>query len=139
VKFNWVHALNWKVILLRIVINGLSLAFVALLLPNIILKGENLLLTLIILGAALGVLNALIKPIIQFLTLSLLFVSYGVVVVIINAAILAILTWLLPDLIEIKTLLAAFIGGALIGLLGMILEYGLGVTPPIVDDAPVGD
>jgi hypothetical protein len=49
------------------------------------------------------------------------------------------LTWLLPDLIEIKTLLAAFIGGALIGLLGMILEYGLGVTPPIMDDAPVGD
>lgn len=138
-KFNWVHALNWKVMLLRIVINGLSLALIALLFPNIVIKGDNLLLTLLILGAALGVLNAFVKPIIQFLTLSLLFVSYGLVVIIINAAILAILSWLFPDLLGIKSLLAAFIGGGLIGLLGMFLEYVLGLTPPIVDDVPVSD
>ncbi|HCB50534.1 MAG TPA: hypothetical protein DEP47_13725 [Chloroflexi bacterium] len=134
-KFEWRHALNWKIILLRILINGFSLAIIALLLPNIAINRENLLLNLLILGVALGVLNALVKPIIQFLTLSLIFVSYGIVVVIINAAILAILSWLFPDLIQIDRILAAFLGGAIIGLLSLFLEYTLGISPPIVDDA----
>lgn len=134
-KFEWKHALNWKIILLRILINGFSLAVIALLLPNIAINRENLLLNLLILGVALGVLNALVKPIIQFLTLSLIFVSYGIVVVIINAAILAILSWLFPDLIRIDRILAAFLGGAIIGLLSLFLEYTLGISPPIVDDA----
>jgi putative membrane protein len=134
-KFEWKHALNWKIILLRILINGFSLAVIALLLPNIAINRENLLLNLLILGVALGVLNALVKPIIQFLTLSLIFVSYGIVVVIINAAILAILSWLFPDLIQIDRILAAFLGGAIIGLLSLFLEYTLGISPPIVDDA----
>jgi putative membrane protein len=119
---------------LRVIINGLSLAVVALLLPNVMLKGENLWLTLLILGVALGILNALVKPIIQFLTLSFLFVSYGFVVIIINAVILAILAWIFPDLIKINSLLAALLAGAIIGALGMFLEYALGLTPPIVDD-----
>jgi putative membrane protein len=134
-KFEWRHALNWKIILLRILINGFSLAIIALLLPNIAINRENLLMNLLILGVALGVLNALVKPIIQFLTLSLIFVSYGIVVVIINAAILAILSWLFPDLIQIDRILAAFLGGAIIGLLSLFLEYTLGISPPIVDDA----
>ena len=134
-NFEWKHALNWKIILLRILINGFSLAIIALLLPNIAINRENLLLNLLILGVALGVLNALVKPIIQFLTLSLIFVSYGIVVVIINAAILAILSWLFPDLIQIDRILAAFLGGAIIGLLSLFLEYTLGISPPIVDDA----
>ncbi len=133
-KFEWRHALNWKIILLRILINGFSLAVIALLLPNIAINRENLLLNLLILGIALGVLNALVKPIIQFLTLSLIFVSYGIVVIIINAAILAILAWLFPDLIQIDRILAAFFGGAIIGLLSLFLEYTLGISPPIVDD-----
>jgi putative membrane protein len=134
-NFEWKYALNWKIILLRILINGFSLAIIALLLPNIAINRENLLLNLLILGVALGVLNALVKPIIQFLTLSLIFVSYGIVVVIINAAILAILSWLFPDLIQIDRILAAFLGGAIIGLLSLFLEYTLGISPPIVDDA----
>lgn len=132
--FHWKHALNWKIMVLRVIINGLSLAVVALLLPNVMLKGENLWLTLLILGVALGILNALVKPIIQFLTLSFLFVSYGLVVVIINAVILAILAWIFPNLIKINSILAALLAGAIIGALGMFLEYALGLTPPIVDD-----
>ena len=119
---------------MRILINGFSLAVIALLLPNIAINRENLLLNLLILGIALGVLNALVKPIIQFLTLSLIFVSYGIVVIIINAAILAILAWLFPDLIRIDRAIAAFLGGAIIGLLSLFLEYTLGISPPIVDD-----
>ncbi len=133
-NFHWNHAFNWKVMLLRVLINGLSLATAALFVPNIRILGENPLLNFLFLGAALGVLNALVKPIIQFLTLSLLFSSYGIVVVIINSVILMLLALIFDDRIEINSLIAAFLGGAIIGLVSIILEYALGVTPPIVDD-----
>ena len=133
-KFHWKHAFNWKVLLLRVLINGLSLATAALFIPKITLTTENPLLTLLILGAALGVLNAIVKPIIQFLTLSLLFASYGIVVIIINSVILMLLALIFEDFIQVKSIIAAFLGGAIIGLVSMFLEYALGVTPPIVDD-----
>ena len=120
--------------LLRVLINGLSLAVAALLVPNIKITTDNPLLAFLILGASLGILNALVKPIIQFLTLSLLFSSYGVVVVIINSVILMLLALIFDEFIEINSLIAAFLGGAVIGLVSMFLEYALGVTPPIVDD-----
>jgi putative membrane protein len=133
-KFRREHAINWKVALLRVLINGLSLAVAALLVPNIKITTDNPLLAFLILGASLGILNALVKPIIQFLTLSLLFSSYGVVVVIINSVILMLLALIFDEFIEINSLIAAFLGGAVIGLVSMFLEYALGVTPPIVDD-----
>ena len=134
-KFRKDHAINWKVALLRIIINGLSLATAALFLPNIKITTENPLLTFLILGVSLGILNALVKPIIQFLTLSLLFASYGIVVVIINSVILMLLALIFDNFIQINSLISAFLGGAIIGLVSMFLEYALGVTPPIVDDA----
>ena len=136
-KFKWKHAFNWKVAFLRIIINGLALALTALLLPNILIHGDPLYLSFLILSIALGILNALVKPIIQFLTLSLLFTSYGIVIVIINSLILILLAFLLPELFEIRTLLAAFIGGAIIGLASIFLEYLFGLTPPIVDDVVI--
>ena len=117
---------------MRVVVNGLVIALTAWLLPgmNVI---EPLLLNFLLLGAVFGLLNAFIKPVIQFLTLSLLFVTYGLVIVFINTVMLLILEFLFTDILYIENIWWAIAGGILMGVLGIFLENLLGLSPPIID------
>ena len=90
-------------------------------------------LSFLILGAVFGLLNALIKPIIQVITLPYLFASYGLVVIIINSILLIVLALLAPELIVIETILGVLAAGAIVGVLSGVLESIFGVTPPILD------
>ena len=128
-----VGALNWKLALLRILVNGVVIALTTWILPGIWVV-DNRFGTFLILGAVFGLLNAFIKPIVQFLTLSFIFVTYGLVIIIINAIMLWFLTFFLPSFLQIQSVWAALAGGALVGFLGLLLESLLGMTPPIIDD-----
>ncbi len=88
--------------------------------------------SVLLLALGLGILNALVKPVIQFLTLRLLFVSYGLIVILINTLILYLLAHFFPQRFAVDIIFWAFVGGAVIGLLGSLLESLLGVTAPIV-------
>jgi putative membrane protein len=123
---------NWRLILVRILVNTAALMLTVLLLPNI--SVEYTYGTFLILGAAMAILNAVVKPVLQLLTLRLIFVSYGLVVVAINGVMLLLLSWLFPETFMVNTLIIAFIGGAVIGLITIFLENLFGLTPPIVDD-----
>ncbi|MGD9046645.1 MAG: phage holin family protein [Anaerolineae bacterium] len=128
-----VGALNWKLALLRILVNGVVIALTTWILPGIWVV-DNKFGTFLILGAVFGLLNAFVKPIIQFLTLSFIFATYGLVIIVINAIMLLLLTVFLPSFLEIQSVWAALAGGALMGFLGLLLESLLGMTPPIIDD-----
>lgn len=123
---------NWKLIVMRVVINGVAIALTAFLMPGITIA-ENSLVNYLILGAIFGLVNAFLKPVIQFLTISLLFVTYGLVMVVVNAIILLLVSWLLNDALVVSNIWAALIGGAIMGLIGIFLEELLGLSPPIVD------
>jgi putative membrane protein len=86
----------------------------------------------------LGVLNALLKPILQFLTLHFIFVTYGLVIVLINALILLLLSFFFPTRFAVDNLWWALVGGLVLGLLSSFLESLLGLTMPIVPDEPPG-
>jgi len=129
----FIKEFNWRVALIRVVINAAVLALTALILPNIYFV-EATVWNILFISIALGILNAFVKPIIQFLTLSFIFTTYGLVVVLINAIILFLLSWLFPDRFVVDSILAALIGGALIGILGSFFESLLGLSPPIVPD-----
>jgi len=124
---------NWRAALMRVVINAAVLAATALILPNIYFV-EVTVWNILFISIALGILNAFVKPIIQFLTLSFIFTTYGLVVVLINAIILFLLSWLFPDRFVVDSILAALIGGALIGILGSFFESLLGLSPPLIPD-----
>ena len=123
---------NWKIMVMRILINGLTLALVVLLVPGIYVP-ESSLVTFLLLGIVFGVLNAVIKPILQILTLPFLFVSYGLVVIIINSIVLIVLAWLADELIVMEKLISVIIAAIIVGILGGFLESIFGVTPPIID------
>jgi putative membrane protein len=132
-RIPFVRNFNWRILLLRILINAVALLFTAALVPKIYFV-ERSLASLLLLALALGVLNALVKPVLQLLTLRFIFASYGLIVILINTLILYLLAFLFPARFSVDKLLWAFVGGALIGAIGSLLESLLGVTAPIVGD-----
>jgi putative membrane protein len=124
---------NWRILLLRILINAAALFLTAALVPDIYFVDRSLL-SLLLLALGLGVLNAFVKPILQVLTLRFIFASYGFIVILINTLILYLLAFFFPERFAVDHFLWAFVGGALIGAIGSLLESLLGVTAPIVGD-----
>jgi putative membrane protein len=127
---------NWRYLLVRLIVSMLSLLVVALLMPKIYFV-EPSFFNLVLISVSFGILNALVKPIIQFLTLPFIFATYGLVIAFINALILLLLTWLFPDRFAVTSLFWAVIGGLLVGVLGGFLDSLLGLTRPIIPDKPV--
>ena len=136
-KPSFLKQFNWRFLLVRILVNALVLILVGLLVPNIYFVDRSIG-NLLFLSIALGVLNAIVKPIAQFLTLPLIFASYGLIIVVINSLILVLLSALFPDRFAVESLLWAFVGGAIMGIASSFLESLFGLSMPIVPDEPPG-
>jgi putative membrane protein len=126
---------NWRFLLVRIVVNALALVFTAAVLPKIYFIDKTFW-NLLLMAFMLGLLNALLKPILQFLTLQFIFVTYGLVVVLVNALLLWLLSFIFPNRFEAGGLVWLLLGGLVLGLLSSFLESLLGLTMPIVPDEP---
>ena len=121
---------NWKVLLMALLVNMVSITVTALLLPGIDILDRRLS-TFILLAVGLGLLNTLVKPIFQLLTIRLVFITYGLNIIIINTIILLLLDWIFQDSLEVSGLLSAILGAILIWSIGMFLDYMFGVLPPL--------
>ena len=124
---------NWRALVLRFVMNALALAITAIVVPQISFAGNYRILTWLVISVAFGLLNAFVKPVVQFLMLPFLFVSYGFVVVVINSLMLFILSVVFTNRFHVNSLLWAFVGGAVFGLVASLLENLLGLVPPITE------
>lgn len=133
-QFSLIKQFNWRILLIRILVNALVLLLVVVVLPSIKFVNPSLL-SWLLLALVLGLLNAIVKPLVQFLTLPFIFATYGIIIILINAFILLLLSWLLPGAFQVTSLLGALLGGAIIGIASSFLESLLGVTPPIVSDS----
>ena len=143
-------AANWRVIVVRLVGNALALALVWVLLPGITLATtdfrvsvstfdfplEGDALALLLVAVLFGLLNAFVKPLLQFLTLPFLLESFGLVIVLVNMLVLWLLSQLAPDAIQIDNVGWLVLGGALLGLFAFAIDNLLGLVPPIIDDRP---
>lgn len=127
---------NWRLGIAHVIVNGLVLGITSVLLGNglqLQFRGSTIL-GLLIVGAIFGLLNFFIRPVIQFLTFPFLFVSLGFVLIVVNAILLLLLSYLLGDIVVINNVFSAFIAGAIVGILSIFLESIFGLTPPIVDE-----
>ena len=124
---------NWRFLLVRILVNALALAFTAAVTPKIYFVDKSVW-SWLLMALMLGVLNALLKPILQFLTLQFIFVTYGLVIVLVNGLILWLLSFLFPARFAVDNLLWALVGGLVLGLFSSFLESLLGLTMPIVPE-----
>jgi putative membrane protein len=120
---------NWKILLMSLVANMTAILITAFLLPGITILDRRLVF-LALLAVVLGLLNTFIKPILQVLTIRLMFFTYGLILIVTNTIILLLLNWIFANF-TINGLLSAVFGAILISLIGAFLDYLLGVTPPI--------
>ncbi len=122
--------------LVQIVANALALGLTALVLPGIRFHAGQLVLALLASGFIFGLLNAFIRPILQFIMFRFLFITFGLVLVVINFFMLRILARLTPGWFESDGVLWTLVAAILVGLLGVFFETLLGLRPPLRDDRP---
>ena len=125
---------NPRALLVRLVANTALVGILILVLPGFELHGTHKLLSLLWLAVLFGAVTAVLRPVLEFLALPYLLQTFGLVVILIDVALLAILDLSRP--LEITSLLALLLGAVLAGLIGFVLENVLGLTPPVLDDRP---
>ena len=106
----------------RVIFAALGLALAAYLLNGV---GYDSFVDLLLAAVLLGVLNAVVRPILFLLTLPLTIVTLGLFLLVLNAAMIGLVAWMLPGftvdglvpgiLAAIITGLASWVGGIVIG------------------------
>lgn len=81
--------------LFAVLANAIALWVAAVLLPGISFGGEgsSLWLTVALVAALFGVLNAVVKPLLQLLSLPLIVLTLGLFLVVVNALMLSLTSW----------------------------------------------
>jgi putative membrane protein len=106
--------------LLQVVLNGVALLIAAKLVPGIVYTGD--LLTLLLAGLVLGVLNLLVKPIVSFFSFPLIVVTLGLFYLVINGLILWLAAALLPHSLHVNGCLPAILGGLVIAAVNWLVR-----------------
>jgi len=119
-------------ILARIVINAIALVAAIRLVPGAAFEGD--IWKLVVLAAVFGVVNAYLRPIVKLLSLPLNLITFGIVGLIINTAMVLVAAAISdnlnlgftlggwpPGAIELDTVIAAFLTSVVISLVSAIL------------------
>ena len=107
---------------LRLLVVALGLSLASALVPGITVKGIGTLL-----GAALllGIVNAVIRPLLVILTLPFTVLTLGLFLLIINAAMLGLVAWMFDDF-TIAGFGSALFGAIVVSLTGWLASYFIG-------------
>jgi putative membrane protein len=113
--------------ILRWIINIAGLYLAVLLVPGVQLRNEDFL-AFVWLALILGLLNALVRPILKLLTCPLIILTLGLGTLVLNTAMLYILQWA-AGLFEISFVLTdfwqAFLGALVVSIVSVILTMVL--------------
>ena len=104
-------------ILIRIVINAIAVWVAAKVIDGITLEGD--LVRVLLVAGILGVVNALVKPLIILLALPAVVLSVGIALILINALML-LLTDYLTTALEIEDFLSAVLGALVISAVSWV-------------------
>lgn len=117
--------------LLQIVATALAVAIAAWLIPGIVVEGTTFTdqaVILLIVAVFIGVLNAVVRPILKFLTGCLIVLTLGLFLLVVNAWILMLASWLSGVFgvgFQVDGFWSALFGSIIISLVTMLLS---GVT-----------
>ena len=100
-------------LLLRWLLNTIALYAVALFVPGIDYTGTFPM--LFVASLVLGLLNAIVRPILVILTLPITILTLGLFLLVLNAAMLGLTAWLIPDL-HIAGFIPALIGAVILSV-----------------------
>ena len=108
--------------LVRLLITALGLWIADQLLPGIVFTSTG---ALIVSALLLGVVNAVIRPILLILTLPLTVLTLGLFILVVNGISLALVAWLVPGF-QIAGLAPATLGAIIVGLTSWVASAFVG-------------
>ena len=104
--------------LVRLVLNGLAIIIAAWLLPGIHISSS---LSALLAGVILGFVNAIVRPVLFFLTLPLTLLTLGLFIFVLNAICFALTAWLVPGF-SVDGFFSALVGALLVSVVSWILN-----------------
>lgn len=102
----------------RLVLNGLAIVIAAWLLPGIQITSP---LSALLAGVILGFVNALVRPVLFFLTLPLTLLTLGLFIFVLNAICFSLTAWLVPGF-SVDGFFSAAFGALLVTVVSWILN-----------------
>ena len=117
-----------KNLIIRLLVNAIALAAASWLVSGITLQGATTgkrVLTLLIVAAIFGVVNAIVKPVVKVLSFPLLILTLGLLTFVINAVMLWLTSWITGKLdvqFHVDGFWSALFGALIISVVGMILN-----------------
>ena len=126
----------WRVRVAGVFVDAIAVAITVAVLPGVNVDAKHPVTGYLVLGALFGILNAIVKPAMQFLALPFLLQSLGAVVVVVDIAVFALLDAVTPRLLNTSGAVWIAVAGLLLGVISFLLENLAGLTPPIVTDTP---
>jgi putative membrane protein len=115
--------------LISVLVNAVALWAAVQLLGGLDFSGDPI--QWLILALIFGVVNAIVKPILKIFTFPITIITLGLFLLIINAAMLYLTSWLASYVgltFTITSLIDAILGAIVIAIVGMALNYLLGAV-----------
>jgi len=106
----------------RLLVTALGLWVAATIVPGVTIHGIG---NLIVAALLLGVVNAIIRPIILILTLPLTLITLGLFIFVVNGISLSLVAWLMPGF-ALSGLGAAILGSVVVGLTSWLASTFIG-------------
>jgi putative membrane protein len=108
--------------ILRLLIGALGLWLATELVPGIVIHGAW---TLLAAALLLGIVNAIVRPVLVILTLPITVVTLGLFLLVVNAATLGLVAWML-DNFTIAGFWPALFGAMVVSVTGWLASYFIG-------------
>ncbi|MGY0068551.1 phage holin family protein [Streptomyces sp. QTS137] len=121
-----------KNFVVKTIANAAALAVAVWLIDKISLSGDSTgkeIGTLILVALIFGVVNSLVKPIVQLLSLPLLILTLGLFTLVVNALMLLLTSWL-ADVVDLSFHVEGFWTAVLGGLVISVVSWALSVVLP---------
>ena len=113
--------------LFRLCITALGLWAATAIVPGVAIRGVG---TLVLAALLLGIVNAVVRPVILILTLPLTLITLGLFIFVVNGVSLALVLWMLPGF-TLSGLGAAILGSVVVGLTGWVASAFVGSSGKI--------
>ena len=110
-------------LLIRWLISAVSLLIVARIVPGIYVRGFS---GALIAAAVIGLVNATLGLFLKILTFPVWILTFGLFLIVINAAMLKVAAFFMPALFDVQTWTAAILGAILLSLVSWLLHWIVG-------------
>jgi len=108
--------------LIRLLINAVGLWLAAAIVPGIEITGPF---TLLFAALLMGIVNALIRPVVVLLTLPLTIVTFGIFLLVVNAGMFGLVAWMLPGFV-VDGFFSALFGWLIVCLVSALASWFVG-------------